>query len=152
MNAATPVFNDEAVYEPGYTQIAYLKIENVGNVDFDYRLSLDMVDCVDSWSTFGLPLHLPDYLRYGVVFSDNDAELERQIARQMADHTFISSRLNQYSGQDITLEPGQVRYAALVVYMPTDVGNAANHHPNWERPKVMLGITVFAQQAGAPMS
>ena len=41
-------------------------------------------------------------------------------------------------------------YAALIVYMPEEVGNIANYR-GFNQPMVELGITVFAQQANAPM-
>ena len=37
---ATKAFYDEALYEPGYTQVVYLKIENNGNVDFNYKVAV----------------------------------------------------------------------------------------------------------------
>lgn len=41
-------------------------------------------------------------------------------------------------------------YAALIIHMPETVDNAANYR-GIQEPKVELGITVFAQQANAPM-
>ena len=38
----TKVFDEEALYEPGYTQVVYLKIVNKGDVEFDYKLSVNM--------------------------------------------------------------------------------------------------------------
>ena len=42
-------------------------------------------------------------------------------------------------------------YAALIIYMPEEVGNAANYR-GFVEPRVELGITVFAQQSNAPMN
>lgn len=41
-------------------------------------------------------------------------------------------------------------YAALIVYMPEEVGNKANYR-GFDVPQVKLGIKVFAQQANAPL-
>jgi len=46
---------------------------------------------------------------------------------------------------------GSSRYVALIVWMPEDVGNEANYMRGSVVPRVELGITVFAQQAGAPL-
>ncbi len=152
VDSETPVFAQDALYEPGYTQAVYLKIENVGEVDFEYKLSVDMVDCKDSVNVYGMALHLPEYLRYGVVFAGNEESLQRPLAQQMADIAFDSAHLNQYTQKDtVIVAPGQVRYVMLVIYMPTEVGNAANHRKDFPAPQIDLGLTVFAQQAGAPL-
>ena len=151
MDAQTPVFNDKALYEPGYTQAVYLKITNRGDVAFDYKMSVDMLSFVDSLNVYGTTLHLPDYLRFGVIFGASEADLDRALARQNATLEMESYCLNTYSQADtVTVEPGQVRYAALVVFMPEEVGNAANYRQD-KIPQVDLGITVYAQQAGTPM-
>ena len=50
-----------------------------------------------------------------------------------------------------TFEPKEPsHYAALIIYMPEEVGNVANYR-GITQPEVKLGITVFAQQANAPM-
>lgn len=141
------IFNDGALYEPGYTQVLYLRIENTGDQPFDYRVSVDSVRWDDSISVLGSTIHLPDHLRFGVLFDDAESLLERTLAREAAAEEFAVLKTNQYSAYDtVTLQPGDVRYAALVVYMPEDVGNEANFRGN--QPRVELGITVFAQQAG----
>ena len=151
MDAQTPVFNDKALYEPGYTQAVYLKITNHGDVAFDYKMSVDMLSFVDSLNVYGTTLHLPDYLRFGVIFGASEADLDRALARQNATLEMESYCLNTYAQADtVTVEPGQVRYAALVVFMPEEVGNAANYRKD-KIPQVDLGITVYAQQAGTPM-
>lgn len=42
------------------------------------------------------------------------------------------------------------RYAALILYMPEEVGNRANYR-GLQEPSVELGITVLAQQVNKPM-
>ena len=44
LKGATEVFYDEALYEPGYTQVVYLKIDNNGDEDFKYKLSVTVED------------------------------------------------------------------------------------------------------------
>lgn len=151
MNERSQVFRDDALYEPGYTQVIYLEIINTGEIDFDYKLSLDVRDYHDSMNVYGMLLHLPEYLRYGVMFGDSVPDLEREVAQGLATGQFEPRRLNQYSSEDIRMKPGDIRYAAVILYMPKEVGNAANHLTVYEPPTVSLGVTVFAQQAGAPM-
>ena len=152
MDTQTSVFNDQALYEPGYTQAVYLKITNNGNVDFEYRLSVDMLSYVDGTSVNGTNLHLPEFLRFGVIFGATEAELDRALARENAVQDMEAYCLDTFSQKDtVTVEPGQVRYAALVVFMPEEVDNAANYRGT-DVPQVDLGLTVYAQQAGTPMA
>ena len=152
VDSQTPVFNDEALYEPGYTQAVYLKISNNGNVAFDYRLSVDMLSYVDGINVDGSNLHLPEHLRFGVIFGATEAELDRALARENAVNDMEAYCLDTFSQKDtVTVEAGQVRYAALVVFMPEAVGNDANYRGG-EVPQVDLGLTVYAQQAGTPMA
>lgn len=153
VDAQTPVFNDAALYEPGYTQVVYLKIANNGTVDFDYKLSVDRYSYEDSINVYGRNLHLPAHLRFGVVFAESEPELERKTAQALTEPQRMDLlMLNQYAKKDtVTVKIGKARYAALIVYMPEEVGNEANHMKNYDPPRVELGLTVFAQQAGAPM-
>lgn len=148
----TSVFNDHALYEPGYTQVVYLRVENNGTIDFDYKVSVDRHSYVDSINVFGGRLHLPAYLRFGVVFAATEPELERKVAQTLANQEMEALALNQYSKPDeVTVAVGKERYVALIVYMPEKVGNEGNYLRGEDVPTVELGVTVFAQQAGAPM-
>lgn len=153
VDADTVVFNDEALYEPGYTQVVYLRVENNGTIDFNYKVSVDRRSYVDSVNVYGGTLHLPAYLRFGVIFGDSEPELVRQTTRAIATKDMEVLALNQYSQPDtVSLKPGEERYVALVVYMPEEVGNEANYMRGYNAPQVELGLTVFAQQADAPLA
>ena len=69
----TRIFDDHALYEPGYTQVVYLKVENTGDVPFDYRLAVDVNDVTIGTNVFGGKIYLPDYLKFGVIFADSRA-------------------------------------------------------------------------------
>ena len=151
MDQNTAVFNDQALYEPGYTQVVYLKIENTAQVSFDYKLSVTMNQFTDSVNEEGQTIHLPDYLQFGVVFGASEAELTRALARENAIEDMESYCLDTYSQNDtVSVEAGQTRYAALVVFMPEEVDNVANYRGDVP-PAVELGVTVYAQQAGTSM-
>lgn len=151
----TKAFNDEALYEPGYTQVVYLKIDNIGNVAFDYKVAVTVEDFTNGRNVWGEEIYLPNYLRYGVVFGKTEAEVQNQVNERLDARTHapnewgtlgIWSEISPY-----TFEPGEEsHYAALIVYMPEEVGNAANYRGAIE-PRVELGITVYAQQANTPM-
>ena len=155
LQGATEVFYDEALYEPGYTQVVYLKIDNTGDMAFQYKIAVTVQDSHKGKNAWGEEIYLPNYLRYGVVFGQTEAEVQQQVNNRLAakDHAPNDwgalgtwSEMSPYL-YDVGEDP---HYAALIVYMPEDVGNAANYR-GFDAPQVTLGIRFFAQQTDAPM-
>lgn len=153
----TKLFNEKALYEPGYTEVVYLKIVNAGDVAFDYKLSVDMNDYVPGINESGQPIYLPNYLKFGVLLAEDEETLERECARAIAT-TYIQEGnavskemlpLNTYSSNMGQLEAKPktpcVQYAALIIYMPEEIGNEANYRGD-AIPGIELGITVLATQ------
>lgn len=155
LQGISEVFDDQALYEPGYTQVVYLKIENHGDVDFNYKLAVTVEEFTIGYDAWGQKIYLPNYLRYGVVFAESEAAMKAQVedrlaAKEQAPNLWGAletwSEISPYC-----FEVGeQPHYAALIVYMPEGVGNEANYR-GIDVPEVKLGITVFAQQANATM-
>ncbi|MBQ8649274.1 MAG: hypothetical protein IJ470_04315 [Clostridia bacterium] len=146
----THIFDDGALYEPGYTQVVYLKIENTGDVALDYRLSVDITDFTNGINRFGGTIYLPDYLRFGVVTGKNEAEINQTVKDRSIAQDIATTPLNNYSGiGSLSFEAGQnTEYAALIIYMPEYIDNAANYIGN-DIPTVKLRLTVAAAQKGA---
>lgn len=156
LKGATEVFYDEALYEPGYTQVVYLKIENNGDVDFNYKVSVTVEDFTNGKNAWGEEIYLPNYLRYGVVFAESETELQEMVRDRLNTRTHATNdwgMLGTWSEvSPYIFEAGEnPHYAALIVYMPEEVGNVANYR-GFTEPRVELGITVFAQQSNAPMN
>lgn len=153
LEGSSRVFYDEALYEPGYTQVVYLKIENLGDMDFNYRLAVTVNEVTLGRSVLGNEIYLPNYLRFGAVFAQTPEELEAAVADRLAARDQAQNQpLSTWSQvSEYTFEAGEdPHYAALIVYMPQQVGNAANYR-GAEAPSIQLGVAVKAQQAGAPM-
>ena len=155
LEGATKAFNDEALYEPGYTQVVYLKIENNGDVDFNYKVAVTVDKVITGKNAWGEDIYLPKYLRYGVVFGESEDELQEEVKNRLEARTHAPNdwgALDTWSEiSPYTFEAGEnAHYAALIIYMPEEVGNVANYR-GFTEPRVELGITVFAQQADAPM-
>ena len=146
----TELFDDKALYEPGYTQVVYLKVENKGARDFDYKISVDMY----SFDELGQTIYLPNFLKYGVVIGKTEVQLDREQARLKSVRDMENLSLNSYSSEVGTLPAGSgddsVNYVALVVYMPEQIGNEANYRGD-AVPQIDLGITVKASQKGTPI-
>ena len=156
LQGTTEAFYDEALYEPGYTQVVYLKIENKGDVAFDYKVALTVADEVPGVDMWNKQFLLSDYLRYGIVLAPTEAQLQEMVidrlsARyQAGDDWNAIGTWSKTSEDPLPAGEGSCHYAALIVYMPEDVDNAANNR-GVDVPQVAIGIKVFAQQAGAPM-
>ena len=147
---STKLFDEEALWEPGYTQVVYFRVTNTGDIPFDYNINVRDVDSIDSENVYGDNLHLPDYLYFGMTTAPTQQELLNQLStRAAAQHwaqELAVDKLGTYSKQGSQLAPGETDYAALVVYMPWYVGNEANHAGR--APQVIMGVSVNAQQAG----
>ena len=151
----TKAFNNQALYEPGCTQVVYLRIENDGNVDFDYKVAVTVNKVTSGENVWGDDIYLPNYLRYGVVFGKTEVEVRQQVKDRLtskANATNVWGPLGTWSkiAPYTFTATEEYQYAALIVYMPEEVGNAANYR-GATQPQVDLGITVFAQQANTPM-
>ncbi len=155
LQGTTKAFNDAALYEPGYTQVVYLEIDNIGDVAFRYKVAVTVEKVIKGKNAWGEDIYLPDYLRYGIVFGETEADVQQQVKDRLTSRTHAPhewgalgtwSELSPY-----TLGVDQdAHYAALIVYMPEEVGDRANYR-GITAPKVELGITVFAQQDNAPI-
>ena len=148
MGPRSKVFYDEALYEPGYTQVVYLEIENNGDVDFNYKVAVTVEDVETGKTAWGEPIYLPNYLRYGVVFAESESELKEKVNDRLKAREGAEKMLDTWSENSPYCFEAEEdpHYAALIVYMPEDVGNVANYR-GFDVPKVVLGVTVFAQQA-----
>jgi len=152
----TDLFDDQALYEPGYTKVVYLKIENIGNIPVDFKVSVTANSWVDGRNALGNAIHLPSYLKFGVLVDNSLSDLTAAVnavggrpdARNIAALDMDDYEdLNRYNSNSASLDVTDTKYAAIVVYMPEEVGNAANYVGD-NQPSVNLGVTVLASQAG----
>ena len=155
LEGATKAFNDEALYEPGYTQVVYLRIDNTGDMAFNYKMAVTVEDADIGQNAWGDDIYLPNYLRYGVVFGETEAQVQAQVKDRLAARAEAPQdwgELGTWSQvSPYTFEPNEdYHYAALIVYMPEQVGDIANYRGAIQ-PRVELGITVHAQQDKTPI-
>jgi hypothetical protein len=142
IESATDVFDKEALYEPGYMQIVYLKIANKGTVDFDYQTVVNVYSYTEGINIFGR-FNLQDYLRFGMVEDTTFDGLKAKVDAREEAIAVGEVALNNYNNKQTLAKNSEV-YAALVVNMPKSVGNVANY--SIQQPTVELGITVKATQ------
>ena len=142
------ILDPDALWEPGYTAVVYLRVRKLGTLDLKYQLGVNIVTETAGTNVAGDEFLLSDYI-YFDVFDDVNGEDENSAfadrAAAMAnttETTLISDGFNRAGSMMADSAP---KYLAMVVYMPTTVGNVANHNGT-DKPEIELGITMLATQ------
>ena len=145
VDSQTKIFDEEALYEPGYVQVVYLKVENKGTLPFEFYTAVNVNGCIEATNIFGQKFMLQDYLKFGLTTANTEDEMKNSIPNREKAVEISDMPLHNYSTDTAILSPGETKYIALIVRMPEEVGNVANYRGNTV-PKVELGITVKADQ------
>lgn len=144
VNESTKLFDEDALWEPGYTEVVYLRVSNAGSLSLKYRLGVNIVSEVTSVNANGEEFALSDYIEFGVINDVTTPYSTREDARGA-----VSNPLPLYQGyqQEKSLAPQSAPdYLALVVYMPESVGNEANSAKDAEPARIQLGVNLVATQ------
>ena len=145
VDSQTKIFDEEALYEPGYVQVVYLKVENKGTVPFEFYTSVNVNGCIVATNVFGQEFMLQDYLKFGVTTADSEDAIKNSVPDREKAVEIADMPLHNYDTETAVLNPGATKYIALIVRMPEEVGNVANYRGDTV-PEVDLGITVKADQ------
>lgn len=145
VDSQTKLFDEEALYEPGYVQAVYLKIENKGDRAFDFHTAVSVNNYTTATNVFGQQFNLQDYLKFGVAIAGTEADMDRAVEDRALAKQIAAMKLSNYSTNVAALDPGETSYMALIVRMPEEVSNVANYRGE-TIPKVELGIIVKADQ------
>ncbi len=143
----TLLFDPNALWEPGYTEVAYLKIANEGNLGLKALFTVNFSKQVAGTSVEGNEIKLSNYLMYDLIpITEGEFYADRDDARDAA----VTNAKNIATEQnEVTLPAGSPDlYYALVVYMPEEVGNEANYRGD-AIPSINLGVTLIATQLTA---
>ena len=149
VTADTKLFKDDTLWEPGHTEVVYLKVVNVGKLALKYEVSTNSYDLERGKNADGKFFYIDKYLKIGLAetgtaFADRSAALAA-----IADNEQTLSKELQISKDWTVLEAGaESNPFAVVLHMPTTVGNEANNVQSWRKPSVKgLGLIVNATQA-----
>ena len=145
VDSQTKIFDEEALYEPGYVQVVYLKVENKGTIPFEFYTAVNVNGCIVATNVFGQDFMLQDYLKFGITTADSEDAMKNSVPDRNAAVKLADMPLHNYDTETAVLEPGATKYIALIVRMPEEVGNVANYRGDTV-PEVDLGITVKADQ------
>ena len=138
------LFDEKALWEPGHTEVVYLRVVNIGTLALKYRLGLNIADEIGSVNVLDKEFKLSDFIKFGAV---NDIEIpyaDRETARDAVTEAKLIRE--GYTKENAIKAGDPAQYVALVVYMPEDVGNEANYKTGCAVPKIELGVTLVATQ------
>ena len=149
VNGATNLF-DETLWEPGHTDVVYLRLRNIGSLALKYELAINIVSETPGINMAGEEFLLSDYIRMGVVENINgqtnpyskDAAGRAKAIAAATNATVISEG---YAADGEMAKGANDLYMAVVVYMPTSVDNDANYRGD-TAPSIDLGINLVATQ------
>ena len=159
-NGVESIFNPDAKWEPGYTEVIYLQVVNKGTLAFDYRVALNILGETAGVNQEGDEFKLSDYIYFGIKTGaaegayddDRDAAIlaaADEGAYKLSD--VANGDTHAYarrSGSLAAATPGAAPTAqtfAVVVWMPTEVNNVANHN-GVDVPSISIDFSVAATQ------
>ena len=140
VTAGTNVFKTNTLWEPGHTEVVYLKVVNEGTLALTYNLNLNVASEVAGTNVAGETFLLSNYIHYDLTegeytFADSAAARGDEVGVKLNTPTTLDKKL--LSNEEVVL--------TLVVFMPTTVGNEANYRGT-AVPTINLGINLFATQ------
>lgn len=143
------LFDKNALWEPGYTQIVYLKVENNGNLALTYAMQITPVHETVGVNVDGEQFKLSDYIKFGwttFTADENGAPvaLDREAAQTgVGDGAQLGTTLHRRAAEPMKASAEEL--VALVAWMPENVGNEANY--STVQPTIELSLKVLATQA-----
>lgn len=143
------LFDKNALWEPGYTQIVYLKVKNNGNLALTYAMQITPVHETVGVNVDGEEFKLSDYIKFGwTTFTADEngtpVALDREGAQTgVGGGAQLGTTLHRRAAEP--MEAGAEELVALVAWMPENVGNEANY--STVQPTIELSLKVLATQA-----
>ena len=149
VTSETELFDDGALWEPGYTQVVYLKVANEGTLALKYQLGVNIIAETQGKNVDNEMFKLSDYIVFDAIESKTETDVlyaDRAAARAaVTDPQIISAGYGKAS-KLLAAEEGKesAEYVTLVVYMPEETNNKANYRE--VKPEITLGVNLVATQ------
>ena len=145
----TKLFNDNALWEPGHTQVVYLKVVNAGNLALKYEAGFSKNYTSNRGKNVnGDWYRVDNYLKIGTAETTTKFENREDVWSAIAATEKTLAKDIMLTNDWVTLKAREEsKPFAVAIYMPTSVGNEAN--ASRLRPSSVsgLGIEVRATQA-----
>lgn len=148
IDSTSEVLNNSAIWEPGFTDVVYLRVKNVGDLAVKYQFGVNIVEEKGGVNKADEAFKLSDYINFGVIeMSSTD------VAFADRDEAVAAITNAKKLGAGLTdagaLLAEENKTYALVVYMPAETGNVANYkkgNDDANRPLIKLGLSAYATQ------
>lgn len=143
------LFDKNALWEPGYTQITYLRVKNNGNLALTYAMQITPVRETVGVNVDGEEFKLSDYIKFGWTAFTVDGDgapvaLDREAAQTgVGEGAQLGTTLHRQAAEPMAADAKEL--VALVAWMPENVGNEANY--STVQPTIELSLKVLATQA-----
>ena len=144
----TKVFEDSTLWEPGRTEVVYLRVKNAGTLALKYTLGIYRLYDNSGKNVLGNYYNLSDYVKLGAAEADAAYDGRAAAISAVQDSAKTLKSIGDTSVIGANLDPNTTKVYAMVLYMPTEVGNEANpknNDPYWAA-KVTFGIRASATQ------
>ncbi len=154
VTADTNLFAENALWEPGHTEVVYLRVKNEGTLALKYKFSINVAGKVIGKTADGADIDLSDYIKFGVVEGltaayPGDAAGRTAAREAVEDEARLISEGYSSTEGHLTAKGTAADTSgliAIVVYMPEGVGNTANHGTDSQAPSIQMGINLVATQ------
>ena len=149
VNDTTKVFEDSTQWEPGRTEVVYLRVKNAGTLALKYTLGIYNLYNSTGKNVLGNKYSLSDYVKLGVAEADAAYADRAAAISAVQDSAKTLNSIGDTGVVGADLATNTTKVYAMVLYMPMEVGNEANpknNDPYWAA-KVSFGISVDATQA-----
>jgi len=149
VDADSEIFDDDTLWEPGYTQVVYFKAVNAGSLAFYYDFNVNVIREISGVNQNGESFNLSDFIEVTPIWTPSVEEAVaagRDYEPPFIVNFFKYTLANPKHVQNGTLEQGESDIFGMYVQMPEDVDNTANHNGK-DVPSIRLGIEVLASQA-----
>ena len=145
----TKLFSDNALWEPGYTQVVYLKVVNAGNLALKYEAGFSKNYTSNRGKNVnGDWYRVDNYLKIGTAVTETKFTSREDVWSAIAATEKTLAKDVMLTDGWITLKAGESsKPFAVAIYMPTSVGNEANASRLKPSSVSGLGIEVRATQA-----
>lgn len=164
LDNATDLFGAEGtLFEPGHTRVVELKITNAGNLALKYKIGMNVVSETAGTNKDNKPYKLSEYLKVattpiqsgptGDPLTDQVAAamesliFQRDVSYIWTARDFANFELEKADNGNVrSLQPGEMQFLGIKVYMPESVGNEANAKTPADAASINFGLHVVATQ------
>ena len=130
VNDTTKVFEDSTRWEPGRTEVVYLRVKNAGTLALKYTLGIYNLYNSTGKNVLGNKYSLSDYVKLGVAEADAAYADRAAAISAVQDSAKTLNSIGDTGVVGADLATNTTKVYAMVLYMPTEVGNEANPKNN----------------------